>query len=483
MPVTSLPSPCGVGTLGQEARDFASFLAAAGQRVWQLLPIGPTSYGDSPYQSFSAFAGNPYWIDLPSLEQEGLLKPEEYRSLDWGDDPQAVDYGALYEKRYPVLRLAVSRLLAQPPEDYAAFCGENRFWLPDYALFMALKEAHGGASWQDWPEPLRRREAAALTAFRAAHGDALDFWQGVQYLFFHQWKSLKAFVNSLGISLLGDVPIYVAEDSADVWSQPEQFQLDEALLPIEVAGCPPDAFSADGQLWGNPLFDWEAMARDGFSWWQRRIAHQKGIYDLLRIDHFRGLSAYYSIPRGVSAREGRWRQGPGMALMEALAKGPGTQGLIAEDLGYLDEPVRALLRDSGLPGMKVLQFAFDSREESDYLPHNYEHHCVVYTGTHDNDTAAGWFLSAPPDDVAKAKEYLRLSEEEGLHWGLMRGAWSSVGDLAIVQMQDVLGLGSEARMNTPSTPSQNWRWRMLPDAATPELAARLRRQAELYGRI
>jgi 4-alpha-glucanotransferase len=483
MPVTSLPSPYGVGTLGQEARDFASFLAAAGQRVWQLLPIGPTSYGDSPYQSFSAFAGNPYWIDLPSLEQEGLLMPEEYRSLDWGGDPQAVDYGALYEKRYPVLRLAVSRLLAQPPEDYTAFCEENRFWLPDYALFMALKEVHGGASWQDWPEPLRRREEAALAAFRAAHSDALDFWQGVQYLFFHQWKSLKAFVNSLGISLLGDVPIYVAEDSADVWSQPEQFQLDEALLPIEVAGCPPDAFSADGQLWGNPLFDWEAMARDGFSWWQTRIAHQKGIYDLLRIDHFRGLSAYYSIPRGVSAREGRWRQGPGMALIRALEAGPGTQGLIAEDLGYLDEPVRALLRDSGLPGMKVLQFAFDSREESDYLPHNYEHHCVVYTGTHDNDTAAGWFLSAPPDDVAKAKEYLRLSEEEGLHWGLMRGAWSSVGDLAIVQMQDVLGLGSEARMNTPSTPSQNWRWRMLPGAATPELAARLRRQAELYGRI
>lgn len=484
MHLTSLPSPCGIGAMGQEARDFVDFLAAAGQSVWQLLPIGPTSYGDSPYQSFSAFAGNPYLIDLPTLEAEGLLREDEYREIDWESGPDQVNYGTLYRKRFPVLRLAAERFLAAPAADYDDFCARCALWLPDYALFMALKDAHGGASWQVWEESLRRRDEAALEAFRTAHRGDLAFWTVLQYLFFRQWSAMKTYANARGIAILGDLPIYTAEDSAEVWAHPELFQLDGDLLPTEVAGCPPDGFSAYGQRWGNPLFDWNAMARDGFAWWRARVRHQKQIYDRLRIDHFRGLSAYYAIPRlAPSAREGRWRAGPGEALIRALEADCGTGGIIAEDLGYLDNDVRELLRRSGMPGMKVLQFAFDTREASDYLPHNYDKHCVVYTGTHDNDTALGWMVSAPRGDVEKAIEYLRMSESEGWNWGLMRGAWSSVGELAVVQMQDVLDLGSEARMNTPSTLGTNWRWRMLPGAAGPELAARLRHQMELYQRL
>lgn len=484
MHISSLPSPYGIGTMGAEAFAFAEFLRDAGQSVWQLLPICPTSFGDSPYQSFSSFAGNPYFIDLDLLAEDGLLEPEEYRSLCWGTNPADIDYSLLYRTRYPVLRRAARRLLSAKPADYDDFCASNRGWLEDYAVFMALKDANGGRSWQEWPAPLRRRDPDALDRFRREHQAELDFWQAVQYLFFRQWRRLKAHVNGLGISLIGDLPIYVAEDSAEVWAHPAEFQLDEDLRPIEVAGCPPDGFSADGQLWGNPLFDWDRMEQDGFAWWRSRVAYQKSIFDILRIDHFRGLAAYYAIPSGDStARNGRWRKGPGMKLLQALRDGTGLDHVIAEDLGFLDADVRALLRDSGLPGMKVLQFAFDSRESGDYLPHNYDRHCVVYTGTHDNDTAQGWMEHAPRADVAKAVEYLRLSQEEGMNWGLMRGAWSSVGDLAVVQMQDLLGLDGTARMNTPSTVGTNWRWRMLPGGTTPALAARLRHQMELYQRL
>lgn len=481
MHLSSLPSPWGIGTMGREAHGFVDFLAAAGQSVWQILPIGPTSYGDSPYQSFSSFAGNPYLIDLDVLAAEGLLKGGEYRDLNWGGDPARVDYGALYEHRRPVLQAAVRRLLAAPPADYGAFCAANADWLADYALFMALKQSHGGRTWQEWEEPFRRREAAALTAFRGENREEIAFWQAVQYLFFRQWGVLKAYANSRGVSILGDMPLYLSGDSADVWAHPELFQLDEALRPTEVAGCPPDGFSADGQLWGNPLFNWEQMEKDGFSWWRRRVEYQRSIYNLLRIDHFRGLAAYYAIPRDEpTARNGRWRRGPGMKLLGALGQGG---GIIAEDLGFLDDDVRELLRQSGYPGMKVLEFAFDSRESGDYLPHNYVRRCVVYIGTHDNDTALGWMAHAPTADVKKAVDYLHLTPEEGFHWGLMRGAWSSVGELAVVQMQDLLGLGSEARMNIPSTVGGNWCWRMLPGAAAQELSARVRRQMELYQRL
>ncbi|MDD5937761.1 MAG: 4-alpha-glucanotransferase [Clostridiales bacterium] len=484
MHLTSLSSPYGVGTMGQAAREFADFLAAGGQTYWQILPIGPTSFGDSPYQSFSTFAGNPYLIDLDDLAEEGLLERPEYAGLDWGGDPQRVDYGLLYRQRYPVLRKAVARLLTDPPADYPVFLASNAAWLTDYALFMSLKDANGGRAWTEWEEPLRRRDVRALEEARRAQRENMSFWQGVQYLFFHQWTALKEYANRKGVYFIGDLPIYVALDSADVWARSDQFQLDEDLRPTEVAGCPPDGFSADGQLWGNPLFDWDRMEADGFSWWIERIRRQRGFYDVLRIDHFRGFDSYYAIPYGdENARRGRWRRGPGMKLFRAVEAALGKQNIIAEDLGFLTDSVHELLKDSGFPGMKVLQFAFDSREESDYLPHNYDRHCVVYVGTHDNDTALGWLASASPEDREFAADYLKLTEAEGYHWGLMRGAWSSVADLAVVTGQDLLGLGSEARMNTPSTLGENWKWRALPGAFTPELARRLRHETGIYRRL
>ena len=484
MSLTSLASPYGVGTMGAQARTFVDFLHDAGQSWWQLLPTGPTGYGDSPYQSFSTFAGNPYLIDLDELAGEGLLEPEEYRALDWGDDPAEVDYGLLYRQRFPVLRLAVERLLADVPEDYPVFLATNGTWLPDYALFMALKNANGGDPWWQWPRPLRFRERAALADARRELSGEIAFWQGLQYLFFHQWRALKSYANGQGVGFIGDLPIYVARDSADVWARPDQFQLDEELLPTEVAGVPPDAFTADGQLWGNPLFNWEKMAGEGYGWWIERIRRQRGAYDLLRIDHFRGFEAYYAIPYGEeTAKNGRWRPGPGMALFRAVEHALGKQPIIAEDLGYLTEGVRRLLQDTGFPGMKVLQFAFDSREESDYRPHTYPHNCVAYVGTHDNDTALGWLAACAPDDRDFAIDYLKLTEAEGYHWGLMRGVLSSTADLAVVTAQDLLGLGSEGRMNEPSTLGGNWAWRALPGVFTPELAQRLRHETALYGRL
>lgn len=483
MHLTSLSSPHGIGTMGKEARAFADFLAAGGQRYWQLLPLGPTGYGDSPYQSFSTFAGNPYLIDLDFLAEEGLLTEPEYAGEDWGEDPQRVDFGLLYRKRYPVLKKAVRRLLERKEPEYETFLAENAHWLPDYALFMALKDAGGGAPWWQWPEELRRREPRALARTGEELREETDFWQGVQYLFFRQWQKLKEYVNGRGIGLIGDLPIYVALDSADVWAGPELFQLDRELVPTEVAGCPPDAFAADGQLWGNPLFDWERMEADGYAWWIGRIAHQLRLYDMLRIDHFRGFESYYAIPFGEeTARNGRWRPGPGMKLFRAVEAALGQKDIIAEDLGYLTPEVRQMLAESGFPGMKVLQFAFDSREESDYLPHNYDKNCVVYVGTHDNDTALGWLDTVSPEDRRYAMDYLKLTGAEGYHWGLMRGAWASAARLAVVTAQDLLGLGSGARMNTPSTLGGNWQWRAMPGVFTEELAQRLRRETGIYRR-
>ena len=485
MPISSLPSPCGIGTLGAAAREFVDFLAAGGQSCWQILPICPTSYGDSPYQSFSSYAGNPYFIDLDTLADQGLLQRSEYQELDWGDDPTRVDYALLYQRRYPVLRRAARRLLAAPPADFAPFLADNGVWLEDYALFMALKDKFGGVSWFQWPEELRRRDPAALKAAEQELSQDISFWKAVQYLFFAQWRSLKEYANQKGVSIIGDLPIYVAGDSADVWANPGQFQLDENLMPTEVSGCPPDGFAADGQLWGNPLFDWERMKRDGYQWWLRRIAFQLKIYDVLRIDHFRAFDAYYAIPYGDdTARNGRWRPGPGMDFFRAVNEKLGRQNIIAEDLGFLTDSVRELLRETGYPGMKVLELAFDSRDPAPgYLPHCYPTNCVAYPGTHDNDTIQGWLASAAPEDAAFAKAYLRLNKREGYHWGMMRTAWASPADLAVIQAQDLLGLGREARMNTPSTLGGNWQWRALPGSFSPRLARRLRREMEVYQRL
>lgn len=482
LPIFSLPSPYGIGTLGAEARRFVDFLAAAGQRYWQILPICPTSYGDSPYSSFSTFAGNPYFIDLDQLVLDGLLKPSEIKAADFARS-ERVDYADLYTKRFPLLRQAFARFEQRPPEDFAAFCADNP-WLEDYALFMVIKDDYAGASWLDWPENLRRRKTEALEKACGDHARDLEFWKCVQYLFYCQWFELKRYANDRGVQIVGDLPIYVALDSVDVWADPEQFQLDGELRPTEVAGCPPDGFTADGQLWGNPLYDWERMKKDGYSWWMERFRRHCEIYDVVRIDHFRGFEAYYAIPYGDdTARNGRWREGPGLDFFQAVERHVGKPPIIAEDLGFLTDGVRQLLKDTGFPGMKVLEFAFDSREDSDYLPHNYTRQCVCYTGTHDNSTVLGWAQCANPDDVSYAAEYLRATAKEGLNWAMMRGAWASVADLAVVQMQDVLGLDDSARINIPSTVGENWRWRMKKGACTDQLAAKLRREMELYRRV
>ena len=486
MPITSLPSPWGVGTMGQAARHFVDFLHQAGQSCWQVLPICPTSYGDSPYQSFSSYAGNPYLIDLDDLTKDGLLLPWEYQTLSWGDDPASVDYGLLYQNRFTVLRRAVERLWHAKPQEISRFLHEERDWIYDYAFFMALKDHYNGASWAQWPEALRRRERSAMKELQAELAGDISFYQGVQFLFFRQWTALKDYAKARHVSIIGDLPIYVSEDSADVWADPGQFQLDETLRPIEVAGCPPDGFSADGQLWGNPLFDWEKMAQDGYRWWMKRIAHQLRFYDILRIDHFRGFEAYYAIPFGSkTAQGGRWRPGPGYAFFQQLEKTLGKQNIIAEDLGFLTPEVHKLLAQTGYPGMKVLEFAFDSRDGGgrEYQPHNYPRNCVAYVGTHDNHTVQGWCKTAAPDDVALALEYIHADPWEGVHWSMMRAIWASVADMAIVQMQDLLGLGSESRLNTPSTLGKNWRWRALPGFDSAILAQRVHRQMELYQRL
>ena len=486
MHLSSLPSPYGIGTMGKEARKFVDFLQASGQSCWQLLPVCPTSYGDSPYQSYSTFAGNPYFIDLDYLEEMGLLAKSDYEAIDWESAPDKVNYGVLYQKRYPVLRKAAERFLQNPSEDFEGFCSENAAWLSDFALFMALKDVHGGAQWSEWKAPLRNRDAEALKAAESEQKDNVLFWKVLQYLFFKQWAELKAYANERGISIIGDLPIYVSLDSVDAWAHPELFQLDENKVPKEVAGCPPDGFSADGQLWGNPLYDWGYMEADHFTWWIHRIEYLCKVYDTLRIDHFRAFDSYYAIPYGeTTARNGRWKQGPGMKLFDEVERAIGRQPIIAEDLGYLTDSVRKLLKDSGFPGMKVLEFAFDSRDSSgnEYLPHNYIPICVAYAGSHDNDTILGWFADADPEDTAYCKEYLDISDGDELNWSMMSSLWRSVAELTIVQAQDLLGLGSEARMNAPSTVGSNWCWRAVSGVFTDELAEKMRRKMRIYGRL
>lgn len=484
MHISSLPSPYGIGTMGKEARKFVDFLEKSAQAYWQVLPVGPTSYGDSPYQSFSAFAGNPYFIDLNILVKQRFLTKKECESYSWGKKEQEVDYGLLYENRYRLFRQAYVRFRKKLPEDYEEFCQKQEGWLSDYALFMALKNQNDGAPWTKWEHGLKFRVPEAIENAKKELTEEMEFFKMLQYLFYQQWAELKEYANAKGIRIVGDTPIYVAADSADVWANPSLFYLDEERDPIDVAGCPPDAFSDDGQLWGNPLFRWDVMKEDGYAWWILRIAHMAKLFDVVRIDHFRGFDSYYAIPYGdLNAKGGEWRKGPGMDLFCMIEKKLGRQNIIVEDLGFLTDSVYKLVEDSGFPGMKLLQFAFDSREDGDYLPHNYQNHCVVYTGTHDNDTILGWMKTAPKDSVKFAKEYLRLTKEEGYHWGMMKAAWGSVAELAVVTMQDLLGLGSEARMNTPSTLGCNWKWRMKKDALSNKLAGRIRSNMQLYGRM
>ncbi len=482
MHITSLPGPYGIGTMGKEAYRFVDFLEEAGQSCWQILPLTPTGFGDSPYQSFSSCAGNHYLIDLDTLVEEGLLKREEITALSWGETGDRVDFGTLYAQRGKVLKLACSRFV--PDGDYRAFLDANRGWLEDFALFMALKEAYAGALWLSWPEELKHHDPEALDRQRTALAGALEYQYFLQYKFDCQWKALRGYANSKGIRIIGDVPIYVPLDSADVWAAPELFLLDAARRPEVVAGCPPDAFTADGQLWGNPIYDWEKMGRSGYTWWIKRLEAAAKMYDVVRIDHFRGFESYWAVPAGdKTARNGTWVKGPGMAFIRAVREALPDLAFIAEDLGFMTREVRQLQLDSGYPGMKVVEFAFDSREDSGYQPHLYPVDSVCYTGTHDNVTLAQWLEEASSGDVAYAKAYLGLNREEGYVRGMIRGAMSSVSRLCVVQMQDYLELGKEARMNRPGTLSTaNWTWRAKEGFASGDLAQRIYGLTKLYGR-
>ncbi len=482
MHITSLPGPYGVGTMGKQAFAFVDFLRSAGQQCWQILPLSPTGYGDSPYQSCSAYAGNPYLIDLDSLVQEGLLQSREIAACQWGSRDDKVDYGVLYNNRFRILRIAYSRFTQWPELD--AFCGENVSWLPDYALFMALKAKFRGLPWYQWEDPIKRREPDAIWNVRQELKDEVRFHSFVQYLFYRQWEALRTYAHENGVQIIGDVPIYVPYDSADVWSNPEYFQLDEDFQPTEVAGVPPDAFTEDGQLWGNPLYRWDEMKKDGYLWWMNRLRAASRLYDVVRMDHFRGLEAYWAVPYGdKTAKNGHWVKGPDMDFIRAVKENLPDLPMIAEDLGFLTQEVLDLRDGSGFPGMKVLGFAFDSREPSDYLPHNYPANSICYTGTHDNMTTRQWFETASDDAVAYAREYMRLTRDEGDVWGVIRTAFASVSDVCVIPMQDILELGGEARMNFPGTQSDsNWTWRAKEGCMSPKLAKRLHSLTVLYGR-
>lgn len=488
LPIFSLPGKYGIGTFGKEAYKFADKLKQAEQSYWQILPLGPTSYGDSPYQSFSTFAGNPYFIDLASFPEE-ILRKREYEKCDFGSNPADIDYGKLYENRLSVLYKAYQVEnyigLERTYGDFSAFCEENAFWLKDYALFMALKEAHGGAPWYEWEDGLRGHKEEALAPYRDKLGDRIRFHHWLQYHFTKQWRALKTYVNGLGIQFIGDIPIYVAFDSSDVWANPQLFQMDEARRPAWVAGVPPDGFSATGQLWGNPVYDWAYHKKTGYDWWVKRIEFTFRQVDVLRIDHFRGFEAYYCVPAGdKTAENGHWEKGPGTELFAALKNRLGEMPIIAEDLGFLTDGVRALLRESGYPGMKVLEFAFDSREESDYLPHRWPKNCVAYTGTHDNQTFAAWFDELSKEDRKMALDYMGLCGRDRSEWNeyAIRMAFASVADTVIVPFQDWKGLGAEARINEPSTLGKNWRWRMEKNAFDTKLIKKMAHLTKLYGR-
>lgn len=489
LPIFSLPSKYGIGAFSKEAYEFIDLLKKAGQQYWQILPLGPTGYGDSPYQSFSAFAGNPYFIDLETLVKEELLTLKECEEVDFGDDPGDIDYEKLYNERYTLLRKAYERWKLLMGEDKMREAAEKELGSEtrEYCFYMAVKDEFDGLSWSLWEEDIRLRRPEAVKHYQQKLSDEIRFYQFQQIKFQEQWKKLKGYAHSQGIQIIGDMPIYVAFDGADSWAHPELFQFDADNQPVAVAGCPPDGFSATGQLWGNPLYRWDYHRETKYSWWIKRMEYSFDLYDLVRVDHFRGFDEYYAIPYGNETAEfGKWEQGPGIDLFHQMKTSfqVGQLPIIAEDLGFLTPSVLKLVKDTGFPGMKVLEFAFDSREESDYLPHNYTSNCVVYTGTHDNDTIRGWYEKMSDDDRDFSIEYMNNGDTvlSQIHWDFIRLALASVSKLAVIPVQDYLGLGSCARINIPSTLGHNWRWRLLPGEFTKELAVRCRQLAGLYGR-
>ena len=485
LPISSLPSRYGIGGFSREAYEFVDRLVKAGQSYWQILPLGPTGYGDSPYQAFSSFAGNPYFISLETLTVEGLLTQEECEAANSEGHPEYVDYGRMYEQRFPVLRKAFSRF--RGGGKFRQFVKDNAWWLENYCLFTAIKQDQGGKCWADWPQELKARDPKALQAMTEKLADELEFQRFLQYKFAMQWLRLKSYANKKGIEIIGDIPIYVAFDSADAWGNPDLFQFDENSTPLAVAGCPPDAFTEKGQLWGNPLYRWDYHKKSGYTWWISRVSYSLKLYDVIRVDHFRGFDEYYAVPYGDPTAEfGTWEKGPGMDLFRAIEEKLGKVNIIAEDLGLMTDGVRQLVKDSGYPNMKVLQFAFDPAGNNEYLPHNYGENCVVYTGTHDNNTTLGWYREANPAEREFADRYLgiyNVQDEGAIPWFFIRMAYSSVAKICIIPMQDYLSLGGEARLNFPSSLGTNWQWRMRPLAFSDELVNRMRGLAFLYGRL
>ena len=488
LPISSLPSKYGIGCFSESAYQFVDQLKEAGQKYWQILPLGPTSYGDSPYQSFSTFAGNPYFISLEELIEEGTLTKQECDQADFGKDERHVDYGKLYKARFPLLRKAYMRSKISENPEFHRFMEENGYWVRDYAIFMAVKAFFGGKSWDQWPEDIRKRWGYAMDYYQRELYYEIEFYEYVQFVFLKQWNRLKEYAHQNGVQIIGDIPIYVAYDSADTWANPELFQLDEENLPSAVAGCPPDGFAADGQLWGNPLYRWEYHRQTGYAWWVSRLAYCYQLYDIVRIDHFRGFDEYFSIPYGdKTAHNGHWEKGPGIELFWRVKECLGEKEVIAEDLGYVTDSVRQLVRDTGYPGMKVLEFAFDSRDTgsaNDYLPHNYPENSVVYTGTHDNETLTGWFEGILPQERQMVRNYLnnhRDSDKE-IYWDMICTAMQSVSKLCVIPIQDYLGYGNEARMNQPSTLGENWKWRLKKGELSEELIQKIKNITMWYGR-
>ncbi len=486
LPVSSLPSRYGIGGFTKEAYDWIDFLEKTGQTMWQILPLGHTSYGDSPYQPFSTTAGNPYFVSLDDLIAQGLLTREECDAAALGMNPSYVDYAKQFENRYPLLYKAYERDKERDQSGFEAFWEREAEWLPDYALFMAVKKLHGMRSWSEWEEPYRTRDAETLEQAKIDLADDISFYAHIQYWFALQWERLKNYAGEHHIRIVGDLPIYVAFDSVDVWTHPELFQMDEDLHPTSVAGVPPDYFSADGQLWGNPLYDWERHKETGYTWWIDRIRHARALYDLIRIDHFRGLDEYYAVPYGrKNARRGKWLPGPGMDLIRAIRGCMPDVEFIAEDLGEMSETVEELLAESGLPGMKVVEFAFDSDCENKFLPHNYETtNCIVYTGTHDNATLLQFLGECDETVRTNIENYLDRPNDTVIQQcdDLIRLAMLSIGKYCIIPMQDYLHLGGEARINFPSTLGKNWEWRMTADQMTEQVANHITKVTKVSGR-
>ena len=487
LPIASLPSDYGIGGFTDSAYRFIDFLKDSGQSFWQILPIGPTSFGDSPYQSPSAFAGNPYFISIKKLNQKGLLEESEYANVDFGDTKNDIDYEKLYNERFIVLKKAFSRFNTSD-SNYQEFLKKNSLWLPDYALFMSLKGYFEEKPWQMWPEKIAKRDEDTLNRYKNLLKSQIEFWQFLQFEFFEEWLDIKKYANERGIKIIGDMPIYTAMDSSDVWQNPNLFQLDGTLSPIAVAGCPPDGFSAEGQLWGNPLYDWPEHKNQSYSWWKNRLSHCLTMFDIVRIDHFRGFDEYYSIPYPAeNAVHGSWKKGPGLDLFLALGQVAKSDKIIAEDLGFITDSVKKLLSDTGFSGIKVLEFAFDSRDENaknDYLPHNYPENSVCYTGTHDNQTLVSWLQTITPDEQNMVRDYLSdyYTPLEKLNIPLISLVLRSSAEISIIPIQDYMSLDDKARINTPSTLGTNWRWRLKKEDLTEELSKMILKMTRLSGR-